>query len=140
MARDADLVRAAGAVLVRADGTLALVHRPRYDDWSLPKGKLEPGEDDLAAAHRELLEETGRRGVVTADLGTISYEVTKRGETLPKIVRYYLMQDKGGSFEPHHEVDRLIWLLPDDARAKLSYDRDRVVLDRALEQLADTAG
>ena len=67
MAPDADLVRAAGAVLVRADGRIALVHRPRYDDWSLPKGKLEPGEDDLAAAHRELLEETGRRGSVTGN-------------------------------------------------------------------------
>ncbi len=135
MAPDADLVRAAGAVLVRADGRIAVVHRPRYDDWSLPKGKLESGEDDLAAAHRELLEETGRRGSVTADLGTISYEVTKRGLTLPKSVRYYLMRDEGGSFEPHDEVDQLAWLLPYEARDRLSYDRDRVVLDRALSQL-----
>ena len=136
MAPDADLVRAAGAVLVRADGRIALVHRPRYDDWSLPKGKLEPGEDDLAAAQRELLEETGRRGSVAADLGTISYEVTKRGRTMPKSVRYYLMQDEGGSFEPHQEVDELLWLLPSEARGHLSYDRDRVVLDRALPLLA----
>jgi 8-oxo-dGTP diphosphatase len=136
MARDADLVRAAGAVLVRSDGRIAVVHRPRYDDWSLPKGKLDPGEDDLSAARREVLEETGRRGAVIADLGTISYEVTKRGETLPKTVRYYLMRDEGGDFEPHHEVDQLLWLLPEEARDQLSYDRDRVVLDRALERLA----
>ena len=56
MSSDRDHVRAAGAVLIR-DGSVALVHRPRYDDWSLPKGKLEAGEDDLAAAHREVLEE-----------------------------------------------------------------------------------
>ena len=121
-------------MLIR-DGAVALVHRPRYDDWSLPKGKLEAGEDDLAAAHREVLEETGRRGSVTADLGTISYEVTKHGRTLPKTVRYYLMQDEGGSFEPHDEVDDVLWLSPAEARAHLSYDRDRVVLDRALAEL-----
>ena len=121
-------------MLIR-DGTVALVHRPRYDDWSLPKGKLEAGEDDLAAAHREVLEETGRKGSVTADLGTISYEVTKHGRTVPKTVRYYLMQDEGGSFEPHDEVDEVLWLSPAEARAHLSYDRDRVVLDRALAEL-----
>jgi 8-oxo-dGTP diphosphatase len=134
MPRDPDLVRAAGAVLVR-DGRIALVHRPRYDDWTLPKGKLEDGEDDLDAAHRELLEETGRRGTVVDDLGTISYQVSKGGRTLPKTVRYYLMDDDGGHFEPHHEVDDLRWLAPDEARVLLSYDRDRVVLDRALARL-----
>jgi 8-oxo-dGTP pyrophosphatase MutT (NUDIX family) len=136
MARDPDLVRAAGAVLVH-DGRIALVHRPRYDDWSLPKGKLEPGEDDLEAAHREVLEETGRHGRVTADLGTIEYEVTRHGRTLPKTVRYYLMVDEGGSFAPHHEVDDLRWLPPGEAREQLSYDRDRVVLDRALAELRE---
>src|SRR4051812_18393290 len=129
-----DHVRAAGAVLVR-DGRIALVHRPRYDDWSLPKGKLEYGEDDLEAAHREVLEETGMRGAVRSDLGTIAYQVSKGGRTLPKTVRYYLMDDEGGTFEPHHEVDELRWLPPAEARDLLSYDRDRVVLDRALAEL-----
>ena len=66
-------MRAAGGVVVRLDGLIAVVHRPRQNDWTLPKGKLEAGEDDLAAAVREVEEETGWSAVITADLGTVEY-------------------------------------------------------------------
>jgi 8-oxo-(d)GTP phosphatase len=124
-----DIVRAAGAVLVR-DGAVAIVHRPRYDDWTLPKGKNNPGEDDSAAALREVWEETGHIGSIERDLGTIEYITEKRGVVAPKVVRYYVMRDEGGTFEPVDEVDELRWLDRESARDLLSYDRDREVLDR----------
>jgi 8-oxo-dGTP diphosphatase len=124
-----DIVRAAGAVLVR-DGTVAIVHRPRYDDWTLPKGKNEPGEDDHTAALREVWEETGHTGEIERDLGTIEYVVDRRGTLMPKVVRYFVMRDQGGSFEPGLEVDELRWLDRGSARELLSYGRDREVLDR----------
>jgi len=124
-----DIVRAAGAVLVR-DGAVAIVHRPRYDDWTLPKGKNNPGEDDRSAALREVLEETGHTGAIERDLGTIEYLTEKRGIVSPKVVRYFVMRDEGGSFEPGDEVDELRWLDRPVARALLSYARDREVLDR----------
>ena len=129
MAEPAALVRAAGGVLHR-EGLVALVHRPRYNDWSLPKGKLEAGEDDLAAALREVLEETGHRGAVERDLGTIEYPVQRHGTLQRKVVRYFAMRDEGGAFAPHREVDEVRWLPRDEARELLSYDRDRTVLDR----------
>jgi 8-oxo-dGTP pyrophosphatase MutT (NUDIX family) len=124
-----DIVRAAGAVLVR-DGMVAIVHRPRYDDWTLPKGKNEPGEDDHAAALREVWEETGHSAEIERDLGTIEYVVDRRGTLMPKVVRYFVMRDQGGSFEPGAEVDELRWLDRAGARELLSYARDREVLDR----------
>ena len=124
-----DRVRAAGAVLHR-DGLVAVVHRPRYDDWSLPKGKLEPGEDDRSAALREVFEETGHRGRIDRDLGTVEYVVERAGRRQPKVVRYYEMHDDGGQFVPDREVDELRWLTLDEAAALLTYDRDRDVLDR----------
>jgi 8-oxo-dGTP pyrophosphatase MutT (NUDIX family) len=122
-------VRAAGAVLVR-DGAVAIVHRPRYDDWTLPKGKNDPGEDDRAAALREVWEETGHTGVIERDLGTIEYITERRGVVAPKVVRYFVMRDQGGEFEPGDEVDELRWLDRAAARELLSYERDRDVLDR----------
>ena len=68
------MIRAAGAVLHR-DGRVAVVHRPQYDDWTLPKGKLDPGEDEPEAAMREVEEETGHVGAIEHDLGTIGYDV-----------------------------------------------------------------
>ena len=124
-----DIVHAAGAVLVR-DGAVAVVHRPRYDDWTLPKGKIKPGEDDHAAALREVWEETGHTGSIERDLGTIEYLVELRGAPATKVVRYFVMRDEGGSFEPDREVDEVRWLDRDAARELLSYHRDREVLDR----------
>jgi len=124
-----NLVRAAGAVLVD-DGRVALVHRPRYDDWTLPKGKHQPGEDDIAAALREVLEETGFQGRIERDLGVIRYTVEKHGAVLPKIVRYYVMRVEAGAFAPNDEVDELRWMTPEQAAQLLTYERDREVLTR----------
>ncbi|MGZ4481457.1 MAG: NUDIX hydrolase [Gaiellales bacterium] len=123
------MLRAAGAVLVR-DGLVAVVHRPQYDDWTLPKGKLEPGESEPEAAVREVFEETGYRGTIERDLGTVEYRVERRGVTQPKAVRYYLMRAEGGEFTGEHEVDELRWLPRDQAEALLTYPRDREVLAR----------
>ena len=124
-----NLVRAAGGVLVDGD-RIALVHRPRYDDWTLPKGKHEPGEDDVAAALREVQEETGFRGRIERDLGVVRYTVEKRGVVLPKVVRYYVMQAAAGEFTPNDEVDELRWVTREQAAQLLTYERDREVLAR----------
>ena len=124
-----NLVRAAGAVLVDGD-RVALVHRPRYDDWTLPKGKHQPGEDDIAAALREVLEETGFEGRIERDLGVVCYTVEKHGAVLPKVVRYYVMRVEAGAFAPNNEVDELRWMTPGQAAQLLTYERDREVLAR----------
>jgi 8-oxo-dGTP diphosphatase len=111
-----------------------LVHRPRYDDWTLPKGKCEEGEDDIACALREVEEETGLSCVVGDELPTTRY-VDNQGR--PKAVRYWAMQRRGGSGELLHEVDEVAWLSLDAAKKKLSYSRDAAVLD-ALESVAAT--
>ena len=126
--RDA-IVRAAGAVLVR-EGLVAVVHRPKYDDWTLPKGKHEPGEDDPGTALREVFEETGFEGAIVGDLGTIEYEVERGGAILPKVVRYYVMRSGPGAFTPDAEVDELRWLPRNQAMGLLTYARDRDVLSR----------
>jgi 8-oxo-dGTP diphosphatase len=123
MARDE--VKAAGGVVVR-DGKVAVVHRPRYDDWSLPKGKLEPGEGFEEAAVREIAEETGVRARIVRELDSDRY-TDNRGR--PKLVRWYLMDvDDAGEFTPDDEVDELRWLAPDRARDLVSYDHDRALL------------
>jgi 8-oxo-dGTP diphosphatase len=102
-----------------------LVHRPKYDDWSLPKGKCTEGEDDLACALREVEEETGLRCEPGAELASSSYH-DSRGR--PKTVRYWAMEPRSGSFTPHTEVDEARWLPRSEAAAVLSYARDREVL------------
>ncbi|MEA2317494.1 MAG: 8-oxo-dGTP diphosphatase [Solirubrobacteraceae bacterium] len=120
-----DEVKAAGGVVVR-DGKVAVVHRPRYDDWSLPKGKLEPGEGFEEAAVREIAEETGVRARIVRELDSDRY-TDNRGR--PKLVRWYLMDvDDAGEFTPDDEVDELRWLAPDRARDLVSYDHDRALL------------
>jgi 8-oxo-dGTP diphosphatase len=119
-----DPIEAAGGVVVR-DGQVALVHRPRYDDWTLPKGKLDPGESFEEAALREVDEETGLRARLVRELPATHYEVNGR----PKIVRYWLMDvDHEAPFLPNNETDQLRWLPPDEALRLLTYDRDRDVL------------
>jgi 8-oxo-dGTP pyrophosphatase MutT (NUDIX family) len=124
-----NIVRAAGAVLVDGE-RLALVHRPRYDDWTLPKGKHQPGEDDTTAALREVLEETGFHGRIERDLGVVRYTVEKHGAVLPKVVRYYVMRVANGTFERSDEVDELRWVTREQAAQLLTYERDREVLAR----------
>ena len=122
-----DRIEAAGGVVVR-DGQVALVHRPRYDDWTLPKGKLDPGESFEEAAVREVQEETGVRARLVRELPATSYKVGGR----PKIVRYWLMDvEHEGPFEPNDETDQLRWVAPDEALGLLTYDRDRDVLAAA---------
>ncbi|MGW4228416.1 NUDIX hydrolase [Streptomyces sp. NPDC004980] len=129
-----DLVRAAGCVLWRRspyDGgiEICLVHRPRYDDWSFPKGKLKRGETALEGALREVLEETGHHCAPGAVLPTARYLVNGR----PKEVSYWAAEATDGAFAANDEVDRLAWLSPPAARARLTRPGDRRQLDAFLE-------
>ncbi len=135
-------VLAAGAVLwlpgePRKDGSglrkprIALIHRPKYDDWSLPKGKLLAGETPWQAALREVEEETGLVCRLVAPLPAQHYLAQGR----PKEVRYWAAVPVRGEFRPNREVDRMKWLKPAKARAKLTHDRDRVLIDALLEHL-----
>jgi 8-oxo-dGTP diphosphatase len=119
-------VQAAGGVVLDGDGRVVLVHRPKYDDWSLPKGKLAPGESFEEAALREVEEETGLRCRLVRELPSSRYADAK-GRS--KLVRYWLMEvtDETG-FVPNDEVDELRRLPPEEAVALLTYDRDRDVL------------
>ncbi|WBQ04610.1 NUDIX hydrolase [Kribbella sp. CA-293567] len=131
-------VIAAGGVVWRdgRDGRrILLVHRPRYDDWSLPKGKLTPSEHVLSAARREIEEETGQRVQLGPPLGIQRYDVRKNGAVVPKMVHYWSAQLTGPEqeFVPNHEVDKLEWLPVDKARRRLSYPRDVEILDALAE-------
>ncbi len=121
-------VRAAGGVVWSGWGQqlrILLIHRPKYDDWSLPKGKADPGESDTACARREVREETGLSCSLGDELSSITY-VDRHGR--PKTVRYWAMQPLGGSFSPHAEVDQIRWLSVDEAGRLCSYERDAEVL------------
>jgi 8-oxo-dGTP diphosphatase len=122
------VVRAAGGVVVRDDdsGTVLVVHRPRYDDWSFPKGKAEPGESDEDCALREVEEETGLRCTLGDELPATSYT---DAQGRPKRVRYWLMTPVGGELAFRHEVDAARWVSLDEGRDLLSYQRDVAVLD-----------
>jgi 8-oxo-dGTP pyrophosphatase MutT (NUDIX family) len=120
------VIEAAGGVVRRADGRIAVVHRPRYDDWSLPKGKLDDGETFEDAALREVEEETGIRAALGAELPAMRYHVRGR----PKVVRWWTMTvvDEGG-FVPSDEVDELRWVTRAEAVELLTYDHDRALLE-----------
>ena len=119
-------VEAAGGVVLHENRVL-LVHRPRYDDWTLPKGKLDRGESFEDAALREVWEETGLRCTLGRELPGTEYRDRK---DRPKVLRYWLMEldDEPGSFEPNDEVDEVRWVALDEAAELLTYDRDRAVL------------
>ena len=132
-------VRAAGAVLWRPDEMsgqplIAIIHRPRYDDWSLPKGKLEPGEIEPVAAVREIFEETGQVAYLGRRLAAVSYPIP--GGT--KNVRYWVARAIGGDFVPGSEADDLTWLPSSEAKKRLTYSVDRKVLARFSKKPADT--
>ena len=119
------VIRASGGLIVR-DGRVAVVHRPKYDDWSLPKGKAIAGESDEECALREIEEETGLRVKLGEELAPTTYFDAKGR---PKRVRWWRMTPISGEFTPTTEVDELRWLTPDEARSLLSYTRDVELLD-----------
>ena len=130
LSRADDLVLAGGGILLRqAKGgrwEVAVVHRPApRDDWSLPKGKVDPGESLEACALREVEEETGLRCRILEVVGTTEY-ADRRGR--PKEVTYWLMEVVDGAFSPNEEVDELRWLELDMARRALTYEHDRRLL------------
>jgi len=124
------MIEAAGGVVWRRDphGRLEvlLVHRPRYDDWSLPKGKLEAGETHLHAALREVEEETGLRCEAAQELQPVRYK-DRKGRS--KRVRYWAMTPVDGRFQVNDEVDEARWVAADDVAALVSYPRDAAVVD-----------
>ncbi|NEB76816.1 NUDIX hydrolase [Streptomyces sp. SID14478] len=146
-----ETIRAAGCVLWRrsgpyegelsykggggrwvADGLeICLVHRPKYDDWSHPKGKLKRGEEPLAGALREVREETGHTCTPGAVLPTVRYVVGGR----PKKVDYWAAEADHGTFTANREVDRIVWLPPVAARDRLTQPRDRKLVDALLDAL-----
>jgi 8-oxo-dGTP pyrophosphatase MutT (NUDIX family)/phosphohistidine phosphatase SixA len=131
-------IRAAGGVVWRpatdhASNSaieVAIVHRPRYDDWSLPKGKLGAGETLLEGALREVFEETGYRARPGRALGDVRYMKSSNGQSREKIVHYWAMEAVGGAFTPSREVDEMLWLSPEGAHALLTRNTDRDILDR----------
>ncbi|WP_156688726.1 NUDIX hydrolase [Mycobacterium sp. Marseille-P9652] len=134
------IVHAAGAVLWRPGASdnpgleIAVIHRPRYDDWSLPKGKLDPGETAPVAAVREVWEETGHRSILGRRLDMVTYPI----DLGVKKVSYWSARSTGGEFAPGKEVDELIWLPIDDAMGRLSYPHDRKMLRHFAKHPADT--
>ena len=119
-------VKAAGGVVWRQTGRygfeLAIAHRPRYDDWSFPKGKLDPGESWEEAALREVQEEIGLSCRLGSELRPTFYR-DRKGRS--KAVRYWLMEPEAGEFAANEEVDEVRWLAPEDAPGLLTYARDR---------------
>lgn len=134
MSAKTKVVRAAGGLVWRTGPggkELVLVHRPAYDDWSFPKGKLNEGESEVQAALREVEEEIGVRCALGRDLGTVSY-VDARGR--PKIVRYWEMTvTDPDALHPANEVDDVRWVTPAEAQTMLTYGHDRSLLDRIRE-------
>jgi 8-oxo-dGTP diphosphatase len=127
------VIRAAGGVVVRDENgvrEVVVVHRPAYDDWTLPKGKARKGESDEDCALREVEEETGLRCERERELASSSY---RDSHDRDKIVRYWLMRPTGGALSPADEVDEARWVRWDEADRMLTYARDREVLRSALD-------
>lgn len=130
--RELDVVAAAGCVVYRpgVNGVEVLVaHRPRYDDWDLPKGKREKGESDLECAIRETEEETGFTGEIGDELASDHYQVQgSDGVVRDKVVRWWLLRCTGGRFVANDEVDEVRWLTPEAAKGLLTYEHARLIV------------
>lgn len=144
-------VRAAGGLVWRAAGAGAgfgvrvepasvevlVVHRPRYDDWTLPKGKCDPGESYRDCARREVEEETGMRCRLGRELSEVRY-IDHHGRT--KLVRYWAMEPESGGFAPNDEVDQVEWLAASEVADRLTYAHDGPVVDSFLATLVEPDG
>jgi 8-oxo-dGTP pyrophosphatase MutT (NUDIX family) len=128
----ADLVRAAGGVIVRPGSggrpEILVVHRPRYDDWTLPKGKCTPGESDEVCALREVKEETGLDCELGDEIAVVGY---KDGAGRPKRVRYFAMRPRNDEASAQNEVDAVRWVTR-EALETLTYRRDAEIARRVL--------
>ena len=135
LGRVPETLEAAGAVVVRKGPQVLLVHRPKYDDWSFPKGKLDPGEHELTAAVREVAEETGLDIRLGPPLSPQSYEVGN-GQKRLKRVHYWVGRvvgdDDVAAYRPNAEIDEVVWVDVDKAREQLSYHYDQVTLEEGL--------
>jgi 8-oxo-(d)GTP phosphatase len=131
---EAPPIMAAGAVVVRKGPEVLLVHRPKYDDWSFPKGKVDPGEHITAAAVREVAEETGLQIRLGPPLPMQQYEV-RNGQTRTKVVHYWVGRVTGdddvSKYQPNAEIDRVSWVPVDIAEGLLDYPRDRETLEES---------
>jgi 8-oxo-dGTP pyrophosphatase MutT (NUDIX family) len=126
MVKVKDLIIAAGGIVIR-DGLVLLVYRPRYGDWSFPKGKLDCGESPLETAIREVGEETGCEVEVRAFAGAVGYLV----KDTPKTVLFWVMEAvRQGPIQDRAEVSELVWLPVEEAARKLTYPLERDILER----------
>ena len=145
MSEAKEIVAAGGVVVDRTragEPRVLLVHRPRHDDWSFPKGKTDPGETIEQAALREVKEETGLDCRITQNLPSLRYSYRDRGGRLrPKVVHYFLMEMVEGKLSVNiHEIDAVEWLAAREAAGRLTYQPDRQVLEVALEKEKQTGG
>jgi 8-oxo-dGTP diphosphatase len=128
-----DLVRAAGGVIVRTGRRglpeILVIHRPKYDDWTLPKGKCNSAESDEACALREVEEETGLVCELGEEVAVVGY-ADRAGR--PKRVRYFAMRPRGEASADNNEVDAVRWLNRDEALETLTYRRDAEIARRVL--------
>ncbi len=125
------IIKAAGGLLWRETERgmeLAVVHRPRYDDWTLPKGHLDPGEGWEEAAVREVFEETGCRATLGEFAGTVSYLVNNKAKM---VLFWHMLLERENTFIPNREVDQLLWLTRGRALEKLDYQAERAILSQS---------
>jgi 8-oxo-dGTP diphosphatase len=132
-------VFAAGGVVVRpenGEARIAVIHRPRYGDWSLPKGKLDPGETFTDAALREVREETGLEATPVEKLGDIKYWYARDGDRVMKIVTFFLFRYRSGRLEDHdHEVEEALWIPLEEAPERLAYKSEKEIAQTALSRV-----
>lgn len=137
-------VRAAGSIVWRYgsdEPEVVVVHRPRYDDWSFPKGKLHRGEKPIAAAAREVEEETGLRVRIGPRMRDDHYTMTSTGQ--PKVVSYWIGRPPPSadltSYQPNDEIDQVVWMSLSKARKRLTYPRDVDLLEEFRVSAYDSA-